>query len=116
VEEKMLRKLIISLFGLGMVRVTALAPASAIENHLSEAIGHAREAVTAGREGKPSALVLHATNALEHANAAQRERPNAHVKKAIARLHEAITFGKAKRRTATSTADRALQELERAPQ
>lgn len=112
----MLRKLIVALLGLGMVQVMTLAPTFATESHLSKAIGHAREAVAAGRDGKPSALVLHATNALEHANAAQRERPNAHVKKGIARLHEAITFGKAKRRAATTIADRALQELERAPQ
>ncbi|MBM3577756.1 MAG: hypothetical protein FJX40_08840 [Alphaproteobacteria bacterium] len=85
------------------------------KNHLSEAIAHAREAVVAGREGKPNSLVLHATNALEHAQAVQRQTPDRHVVKAITRLKEAVKFGKAKRRSATTIADRALQELERAP-
>lgn len=86
------------------------------ENHLSEAIAHTREAVVAGREGKPSELVRHATEALHHAEAAQRERPNPYVKAGVNRLKEAIKFGKKKRRAATTIADRALQELERAPQ
>lgn len=99
-----------------MLVLTAAPGASlAKENHLSEAIAHTREAVVAGREGKPSSLVLHATNALEHATAAQRQSPNPHIGKAISRLKEAIKFGKSKRRSAATIADRALQELERAP-
>lgn len=112
----MLRKLMFVLLGLGVAHLIAATRAVAAESHLSEAVGFTREAVAAGREGKPSALVLHATNALEHARAAQHERPNPHVKKAIARLQEAIKFGKTKRHAATTIADRALQELERAPQ
>jgi LPS O-antigen subunit length determinant protein (WzzB/FepE family) len=112
----MKRKFLFAVFGLGLAHAVTAAPAVAAQSHLSEAIGHAREAVASGREGKPSGLVRHATNALDHAIEAQRERPDPHVKKAISRLREAIKFGKANRRAATTVADRALQELERAPQ
>lgn len=86
------------------------------EDHMAQAISHTREAVAAGRENKPNSLVIHATEALTHATEAQKAAPNAHVKRAIVRLKEAIKFGKAKRKAATTIADRALQELERAPQ
>jgi hypothetical protein len=102
---------------LGAVLALSLTPqlSYAQENHLSEAISHTREAVAAGREGKPDTLVLHATEALAHATDAQKEQPNAHVKKAIHRLKEAVKYGKSKHKAATIIADRALQELERAP-
>ncbi len=109
----MLRKSCAALLGLSLIFGSAAS--SAKESHLAEAIRHAREALAAGREDKPNSLVLHATTALDHAKAAQRERPNVHVKKAVIRLEEAVKFGKAKRRAATIIADRALQELERAP-
>jgi len=112
----MVRKLMIALAALGISLSFAGQMAAAEETHLSQAISHTREAVVAGREGKPNALVLHATEALGHANAAQQEKPNTHVKAGIRRLKEAINFGKAKRSSATKIADRALQEFERAPQ
>ena len=87
-----------------------------MEDHLSEATNHTREAVVAGREGKPDQLVVHATTALDHAKAEQAEQPNnVHINKAVNRLKEAIRHGTAKRRSATKIADYALQELERAP-
>jgi hypothetical protein len=110
----MLRNTCASLFVFSLT--FGAAATSAKEAHLAEAIKHAQEAVAAGRENKPNSLVLHATTALDHAKAAQRERPNTHVKKAVNRLEEAVKFGKAKRRAATTIAERALQELERAPQ
>ncbi|WP_424363705.1 small metal-binding protein SmbP [Methylocystis parvus] len=110
----MLRKTCAALLGLSLT--FGAVGAVAKDSHLAEAIRHTREAVAAGREDKPNSLVMHATTALDHAKAAQRERPNAHVKKAVTRLEEAVKFGKAKRRAATTIADRALQELERAPQ
>jgi hypothetical protein len=106
----------IALLGLGLALSAAPSVSFAQESHLAQAISHTREAVAAGREGKPSSLVLHATNGLHHAVAAQKEQPNPQVKEAIARLKEAIKFGKKKRRAATTIADRALQQLERAPQ
>ncbi|PPD09694.1 MAG: hypothetical protein CTY36_03025 [Methylocystis sp.] len=111
----MIRRLMIALLSLGLACSFAPRIALAHDGHLAEAISHTREAVSAGRAGKPSSLVLHATEALHHASAAQAEKPNPEVKEAIARLKEAIEFGKKKRRAATTIAYRALQQLERAP-
>lgn len=100
-------------FGLGLFLTPQISLAAG--DHLAQAISHTREAVVAGREGKQRSLVLHARNALEHAVAAQRERPNYHVERGVYRLKETIKFGEEKRRAATRIADRALQELELAP-
>ena len=90
--------------------------AYAHKEHLHDAIAHTREAVAAGRENKPSTLVRHATEALHHAKAAQADHPNIHIRRGITRLREAIRFGDKRRSAATTIANRALQELERAPQ
>jgi hypothetical protein len=111
----MSRILRIVLTAIGLSLFTTPAIVAAHESELTKAISHTREAVVAGREGKPSALVLHATEALHHAEAAQRERPNYHINAGVNRLREAIKYGKAKRGAATKIAYRALQELERAP-
>lgn len=112
-------RLMIALLSLGLALSLApgvsFAQALAQEDHLAQAISHTREAVVAGREGNPSSLVEHAKTALEHAVAAQQERPHWHVKRAIARLRDAIRHGEKKRSAATRIANRALQELERAP-
>lgn len=110
------RRLMIALLSLELALSYAPRVAFAQESHLAQAISHAREAVAAGRAGEPSSLVLHATEALHHADAAQQEQPNPQVKAAIARLKEGIKFGKKKRRAATTIVYRALQQLERAPQ
>jgi hypothetical protein len=115
-EVSMSRKHMLAILGLGLGLLSAPGISIAQESHLSQAISHAREAVSSGREGKPEALTLHATEALHHAEAEQKERPNHYVKSAIKRLKEAVKFGKAKRSSATKVVDRALQELERAPQ
>jgi hypothetical protein len=115
-ENVMSRRLIIALLSLGLAWSFAPRIALAQESHLAQAISQTREAVSAGRAGQPSTLVLHATEALHHAQAAQAERPHPQVKDAIARLKEAIKFGKKNRRAATTIAYRALQQLERAPQ
>ncbi|WP_164479485.1 small metal-binding protein SmbP [Methylocystis rosea] len=112
----MSRRLMIAMLSLGLAWSFAPRLALAQESHIAQAIHHAREAVVAGREGKPSTLVRHATEALHHAKAQQQERPNAQVKEAIARLEEGIRFGEKRRRSATRIVYRALQQLERAPQ
>lgn len=112
----MKRLFVIAALGLGLVQTLAPRIALAQESHIAQAISHTREAVVAGREGKPSQLVRHATEALTHASAAQAEQPSSELKEVIARLNEAISFGKKKRRAATTIADRALQQLERLPQ
>ncbi len=108
-------KRLLAISGLGLALLSAPSISLAQEDHLSQAISHAREAVASGREGNPEALTLHATEALHHAEAAQKERPNRYVKSAIMRLKEAVKYGKARRSVATRVTDRALQELERAP-
>lgn len=110
------RRVVIALLSLGLALFCAPSVTLAQDSHLAQAISHTREAVAAGREGKPSVLVRHATEALHHAVDAQEEQPNPEVSEAIARLKEAIKFGKKKRRAATTIAYRALQQLERAPQ
>lgn len=111
------RRLMIAL--LSLVLALSLAPgvSFAQEDHLAQAISHTREAVVAGREGKPSSLVEHAKNALEHATVAQREQPNAYVKAGIKRLLQAIKYGVRKNRTVTAVnhASWALRHLEHAP-
>lgn len=110
------RRLMIALLSLGLA--WSFAPGGALargHSHIYQAIHHAREAVVAGREGKPSLLVRHATEALHHAKAQQQERPNAEVEEAISRLEEGIRYGEKKRRSATRIVYRALQQLERAP-
>lgn len=91
------------------------SPAYAHKEHLYDAIAHTREAVASGRENKPERLVRHATEALHHAREAQEDHPNIHIRRGIARLREAIKFGNKRRSGATTIANRALQELERAP-
>ena len=90
--------------------------AYAHKEQLHDAIAHTREAVAAGRTNKPETLVRHATEALYHARAAQADHPNIHIRRGITRLKEAIKFGNKRRSAATTIANRALQELERAPQ
>jgi hypothetical protein len=98
--------------------VATLAPGIAVaaDSNLAEAISHTREAVVSGREGKPAELVHHATEALHYAKDADKARPERHTKAAIRRLKEAVKFGEKRRSAATRIAERALQELERAPQ
>jgi len=93
------------------------APAAfAHQNDLRLAINHTRVAVVAGRSNKPCVLVRHSTEALFYARDAQADHPNIHIRKGISRLKEAIKFGNKRRSSATTIANRALQELERAPQ
>jgi len=109
------RRLMTVLLSILLALSLAPRPALARGSHIDQAIHHAREAVVAGREGKPSLLVRHATEALHHAKAQQQERPNAEVKEAIARLEQGIRHGERKWRSATRIVYRALQQLERAP-
>ena len=106
-----------SIFSLGILVLPLLfaSPAFAHQEHLRSAITHTREAVTAGRANKPSILVRHSTEALHYAREAQADHPNVHIKRGIYRLKEDIKFGNKHRSSATTIANRALQELERAP-
>jgi Small metal-binding protein len=99
----------------GVLAFLSSSMALAHQDKLKEAIAHTREAVVAGRTNQPSLLVRHSTEALYSAREAYQDHPNAHIKKGIARLKEAIKFGNKRRSSATTIAYRALQELERAP-
>ena len=111
----MLKLKTIALVGSMTLPILLSTAAFAHQDHLRDAIGHAREAVFAGRANKPSVLVRHSTEALYYAREAQADHPNVHIRKGIGRLKEAIKFGNRRRSSATTIAYRALQELERAP-
>lgn len=99
----------------GVLAFLSSSMAFAHQEKLKEAISHTREAVAAGRANQPSSLVRHSTEALHSAREAYADHPNAHIKRGIVRLKEAIKFGNKRRSSATTIANRALQELERAP-
>jgi hypothetical protein len=63
----MSQKRMLAILGLGLGLLSAPSISIAQEDHLSQAVSHAREAVASGREGKSEALTLHATEALQHA-------------------------------------------------
>ena len=106
----------IILAGALVLPISGSSVALAHQDDLRLAITHTREAVVAGRSNKPSALVRHSTEALFYARDAHMDHPNIHIRKGISRLKEAIKFGNKRRSSATTIANRALQELERAPQ
>jgi hypothetical protein len=86
------------------------------ENHVAQAITHTRAAIGDGLDGKATGLVGHASEALEHANAAQQEKSNRHVRAGIVHLKESIKAGKKGRATvATRHAKSALAHLQNAP-
>ncbi len=90
--------------------------ALAQENHVAEAIAHARQAVDAGLDGKAGGLVEHAKQALEHAEAAQKEKSNRFVRGGIVHLKQAIKFGeKGSAKGGVKHAKEALAKLDHAP-
>lgn len=64
------------------------------EDHLGQAVSHAREAVGAGADRNAASLTEHASAALDHANAAQAAKPNKHTAAGIKHLKQAIAHGK----------------------
>jgi hypothetical protein len=86
------------------------------ENHVAEAITHTRAAVDAGLEGKADGLAEHAKEALEHAQAAQKEKSNRFVRAGIVHLKQAIKYGeKGNARGGVKHAKEALAKLDHAP-
>ena len=106
----------IILAGALVLPISGSSVALAHQEDLRRAMTHTRAAVVAGRSNKPSVLVRHSTEALFYARDAQVDHPGVHIRKGISRLKEAIKFGNKRRSSATTIANRALQELERAPQ
>jgi hypothetical protein len=64
--------------------------ASLAAEHLTQTIRETTEAIQEGRSGYSASLVEHATNALDHAKAAQRVKANPHVETGIRHLQKAI--------------------------
>ena len=88
--------------GLGLLAIVGLltigtwgAAALAGENpHVAEAISHAEGAVEHGGQGHADALVEHASEALTHAQAAQKDVKNPHLDEGVHELMEAVEHGK----------------------
>jgi len=62
--------------------------------HVAEAIAHAEGAAKHGGQGHADALVEHASEALTHAQAAQKDVKNPHLDEGVHELMEAIEHGK----------------------
>jgi Small metal-binding protein len=90
-----------------------IAPAlSATENHVAEAVEHIKEAINLGQQGQSTSFADHAQLALDHAKAAEQEKPNTHTESAIAKLTGAVDYIKAGHEDAALTsAESALTYL-----
>lgn len=81
----------LTVFGVGAYAQQSVAPESP---HEAEAVKHAKEAVTAGKQGDAAVLVEHAEEAKKHAIMAQKEFSSFTLQNAVKHLDEAITEGK----------------------
>jgi hypothetical protein len=112
----MIRRTLIAFVALSFAAFFAPTIALAEENHVAEAITHTRQAVDAGLDGKADGLVEHAKQALEHAQAAQKEKSNRFVRGGIVHLKQAIKFGeKGNAKGGVKHAKEALAKLDHAP-
>ncbi len=89
----MKRRLMIALMGAALALVVAPHVAWAGE-HLDQAIAETKEAIHEGKQDLPTSLVEHAVNAIDHANAAQKEKPSEHIKTGVTHLRKAIKTAK----------------------
>ena len=64
-------------------------------DHKAEAIKEIQLALDEGKAGRAPTLVTHAQSALEHAQAAEKEKPTPDVEAAITSLQNAVDKGKA---------------------
>jgi hypothetical protein len=117
-ETNMMRRgLMIALMGAALALVVTPHMALAGGSHLEQAITETKEAIHEGKQDLPTSLVEHAVNAIDHARAAQRLRPNDHIRTGIAHLKRAIKTAKgthSSRRVAIGTkhAETALAHFE----
>ena len=85
------------------------------EEHLDQAIEHAKAAVSEGQAGKASSLVTHAKAALDHSLAASivaKSIPKGHIDEASKSLQEAIDHGNLSHAgPATKSAEEGLAHL-----
>lgn len=112
----MIRRTLVAIVALSFALFLSPGATLAQENHVAEAITHTRQAVDAGLEGKADGLVEHAKEALEHANAAQKDKSNRFVRAGIVHLKQAIKMGeKGNAKGGTKHAKEALAKLDHAP-
>jgi hypothetical protein len=85
------------------------------EEHLDQAVDHAKAAVAEGQAGKASSLVTHAKAALDHSLAASlvaKSVPKGHIDAASKSLQEAIDHGNLSHAApATKSAEEGLTHL-----
>jgi hypothetical protein len=88
----------------------------AAEDHKAEALKHAEAAVESGKKGDAAGVGEHATAAKTHAQAAEKEKANAHLEAAIKSLDGAIEHGKMGHADiAGKSAQEAVSHLKAAP-
>lgn len=85
------------------------------EDHLAQAVSHAREAVGGGADRNAASLTEHASAALEHASAAQAAEANQHTAAGVTHLEQAVAHGrKGHVKIAKKHAEEALTHLSHA--
>jgi len=82
-------------------------------DHVAEATRETQAAIDAGSSGQTDQVVQHAQQALTHAQAAERDRPDPKLEAAIKSLQEAVKQGQSgKVELAMKAAQAALQKLQ----
>lgn len=80
-------------FGIGLLVGAPVLNGSALAGHISDAVKHARAAVSHGKEGHADVCTEHADAALKSARGAKVKSP--HLDEGIKHLKEAVEHGKA---------------------
>ncbi|WP_156824863.1 small metal-binding protein SmbP [Methylocystis rosea] len=86
------RNLMAGLISLGLMMVPGLSLAQS--SHISEATKELEEGITEGRKGMASSFADHLQSALEHAEAANKEKFNHHKVAAINELKKAMSLAR----------------------
>jgi cell division protein FtsB len=111
-EVRMRRRLAAAALILGAVAFVGTGISWAEKSHLVEATEHTQAAVEHGKAGHADVLATHATEALKHAEAAEKAKANPHTAAAIKELKGAVEHGKANHAdVATKAAEEALGHL-----
>lgn len=89
-----MRKQLLSLLTAGFIAGLLGTTQVLAEDHKAEATKHALAAAESGKRGDAAAVGEHAAAAKTHAEAAQAEKPNAHLDAGIKNLNDAIEHAK----------------------
>lgn len=107
----MIRRLIFAFVASALALAVLPHYALAAGSHLEQAIAETKEAIHEGKQDHPTSLVEHAVNAIDHAKAAQVERPDPHIKAGIKDLKKAVTTAKRSGRPLTKAVKHAQTAL-----